>query len=183
MVQVISAWVAVIAAIVATAQVFVMRSTAQTELLRQVLHNLYDEQMRDARRIVYGLRERAVESWSAEERRAVELVGAQYSRLGFLIKDGHLRRRNLIDTFGPRVIRAWAIIEPYVEQDREKAPTTPPQWIYFEWLAQEAHRQARQRFRRKPWWARRSWLRLIRRSAVIKMAALDARRLDGSGGS
>jgi hypothetical protein len=87
-VQILSALVAVAAATVASIQVFVMRSTSQTELIRELVEALYDDEYWKARQSTYSLADRHHTEWSEDERRLAERVGAQFTGSSSLSVEG-----------------------------------------------------------------------------------------------
>jgi hypothetical protein len=161
--------VAVVAALVASIQVYVMRITAHNELVNQALDALGDRELREARRIVFNIGNKPVEDWTEEEIAAAERVGPYFSQLGFLIKNRYVRRKAFVEFWALRFIRAYMAMEPYVESQRKKLGTKT-HWIYFEWLARYSDEYIK---RKKPWWERRSWSRLRKRRIGLGNRGLD----------
>lgn len=163
-VTVVAAVVAALAAIAATVQLFAMRTAAHGELIHETMKMFRDPANRAARATVSTLEDKQLAEWSADDCRAAEYVAVQFSQLGFLIKNRYLSQRAFMDFWAARFCRMYAILEPYIEQQRGEW-SSPDQWIYFEWLARHAFHHSR---KHKPWWDRRSRERLQRATKDLR---------------
>jgi hypothetical protein len=123
--------VAALACCIALVQVRVTRGTRHAELIRQALLLLNSVDLRSARREVYKLAGKPVDDWTADEVAAVEIVGSQFSHLGFMIKHRYVPRRAFMNAWQYRFVRSYAIIEPYLARERIRLELDQ-HWIYFE---------------------------------------------------
>jgi hypothetical protein len=149
----ISAVVAVLAALVATAQAILSRRAAHGALVDNLLLAFRSDDDRAARATVYNLGAKPHQDWTPAEIAAAEAVSVQFATLGFMIRNSYLNSRPVGDFWGMRAVRLYRILGPYIE-DRRRVWRSPEQWIYFEWLARTAARRLR---RMPPWWEGRKW--------------------------
>lgn len=94
---------------------------------------------------------------------AVETVGGHFAHLGFMIKNGSVRHREIIEMWGVRFIWTYVVVEPYLKQERERIEF-PEHWIYFEWLARLSHLTLSEK---NPWWSSRAWRKLQERTVNL----------------
>lgn len=162
LVQVGTAMVAALALLVALTQTRVMRTTTDGSLIHEALALLNSAELRSARRTVYGLTDKDVSVWSEEEKAAVEIVGGQFSHLGFMVKNGYVPLEAFIEAWEYRFTRTFKIIARYLSSERDKLEL-PEHWIYFEWLARTA---CAMRLTKDPWWVSdRRWAQLKTKTA------------------
>jgi hypothetical protein len=158
----ISAIVAVIAALAAAAQLLIMQRLSQQEISSGSMLDFWSAENRALRAIVWNLEGKPYSEWLPEERHAADQVATQLSLLGMLIKQHNMSREAFLNFYGTWCVRAFLILTPLVKEKRAEYQS-PDQWIYFEWLARVAERQLQKR----PWWRSRSWTRLKSRTPAL----------------
>jgi len=168
--ETISAGIAVLAAVAASIQVAVMRRIAYGERINEMFELMHNEHNRTVREVVWKLEGRPYGEWSAEEMRAVHRVAADYAQLGFILRHSYLRPAPFLDIWGRRAIQLYRIVGPFLEARRLEWDS-PERWIYFEWLARFAWMDVN---RRRPWWQRRSWLKLQQKTFQLASQADDS---------
>jgi len=99
-VSVVSAAIAVIAAMAAGFQVVVMRRIAHGELTNEFLKIAGDDQIRAARSVVWGLRGKPLDDWTTEELGAAERAAATYDELGFLLLHSYIKSEPFLEFRG-----------------------------------------------------------------------------------
>ncbi|MHC1562531.1 DUF4760 domain-containing protein [Actinomycetospora sp. C-140] len=155
----ISAIVAVVAALISSAQVWVSRNSSRGEILRDAMKEHWSAANVADRDIVYALGDKPYTDWSRAEREAALRVGIRISQLGFLLRNSYADRNSFLDFWAPWCIRLFKILAPLTAEQRA-TKKAPDQWIYFEWLARKAVLHTT----KKPWWERSAWLKLKRRT-------------------
>ena len=155
MLAVISAVVAVIAALIACIQVWVSRATSRSQILGDAMKDHWSAANVSDRDVVYGLEGRPYAEWSIEERETARRVGIRISQVGFLLRNSYADRNAFLDFWAPWCIRLFVILSPLIA-DQRMSKNAPDEWIYFEWLA----RKASQYTAKTPWWEKRSWASL-----------------------
>jgi hypothetical protein len=155
----ISALIAILAALISTVQVLVTRTSSRGDILSQTMRHHWAPENRAKRDIVLGLDGKPFDEWSQSETDAAVSVAIQISQLGFLLRHSYADRNAFLDFWATWCIRTYKILVPLIA-NRRIEQGAPDQWIYFEWLA----RRAALHMERAPWWERRSWIRLKRRT-------------------
>lgn len=158
-VAVVSAVIAVVAALAASAQVFFLRESTHAGLLRDALRDIYSKELRDDRAKLYHLSTKAYSEWSRDDFETANRVAIFFARIGFLVYRKYLPRRDFVEFWGEITIRCYKVCEPMIVARRD-SESIPHHFIHFEWLAREAIKGSN----RQPWWLSRSWRRTVRRT-------------------
>jgi hypothetical protein len=158
----ISALIAIVAALIASVQVVLMRTSSRADVLSQAMRHYWNAEHRQHREIVYGLEGKPFPEWSESEIEAATEVAIQVSQLGFLVKQSYADRNAFLDFWGPWYIKSYQIVAPLIA-DRRARWGAPSQWVYFEWLA----RSAALHLRKPPWWQGKLWLQLKRKTGDL----------------
>lgn len=158
----ISALVAVIAALISCLQVWVSRASSRGQILRDAMKDHWSQASVDDRDVVYILQAKPYPEWSTEERDAAVRVAIRISQLGFLLRNSYADRKSFLDFWAPWCVRLFVILSPLIA-DQRVSQNAPDQWIYFEWLARKAAQYAT----RRPWWEKRSWDSLKRKTRSL----------------
>lgn len=106
---------------------------------REILQN---EEVRQARKTVFeiGKKGKKLRQWDKSEKTSAEVVCHTYDSVGQMVRNNLLKRKIIIDSWGPSLRRSWAILKPLVEKYRSEW-NAPEIWDDFEWLANIAEKE------------------------------------------
>jgi hypothetical protein len=162
MLELVSAAVAVVAAVVSTIQLIAVQRVSRNEVGSEAMRDFWAPEARKHRATVWTLEGRALTEWSEDERWTADLVATRMSYMGLLFKNRYASSEAFLNFYAPWCVAAFRILSPFVAEKRREY-NSPDQWIYFEWLA----RTAEVHLRRRSWWTGRSWQRLKRQTAAV----------------
>ena len=130
--------VVVVSVILIIWQLVEARRATQAQAYSFVVERLQDEEVRDARRIVFKkLKEKPLENWTEEERKTAEKVCHTYDAVGIMVRHKLLPREIVIDSWGNSLLHSWDILAPLVENYRQEFDAIET-WDDYQWLASEA---------------------------------------------
>lgn len=155
----ISVAISVVAILVSLYSVLVERNGGYGQLLRDALIDIYSNQQREDRRLLYSLAPNDFDHWVAEERKTAERVAVFFDRMGLLIHAKYLPKDEFLNKWGDIIGRCYVLCEPLI-LNRRKNEQVQHHFVHFEWLARVAIMHSR----KKAWWDTRSWRRLCRRT-------------------
>jgi hypothetical protein len=118
-------------------QVRELRRATYAQVFANVVRVLQEEEVRKARRILFGLKGRPLEKWTEEERLTAERVCQSYDSVGIMVRIGLLPKAIVTRNWGDSLVRSWDAARPLVSYYRVERPD-PELWDDFEWLAKEA---------------------------------------------
>jgi len=100
---------------------------------------LQDEEIRQARKAIFelGRKGKKLEKWNKSDIKNAEMVCHTYDSVGQMVRNNLLKKKVVIDNWGPSLRRSWPILEPLVNKYRSEWDA-PEVWDDFEWLADKA---------------------------------------------
>lgn len=113
-----------------------MQETIYAQTFKTAVDILQSDATRAARGVILQLEERK-ESLTPEHHAAAERVCHTYDSVGILVKQRMLPIEFIADSWGDSLRRTWEVLEPFVEQKREKKASME-YWDDYEFLAKEA---------------------------------------------
>lgn len=123
---------------------------ADGQLVLLIANILQSEQMRMDRRALYQSPTWATPtSWTEDQDRACERVAQAFNTIGFMIEEGLLDPKLVVNNWGRSVVDSWARSANFVRSRRE-AEAYPQLWESFEKL----ERRASARFKPQDWAAK-----------------------------
>jgi hypothetical protein len=149
----------VVSAIFVVRQLIEMRRTTQAQAYTLAVNHLQSEEVRQARRIVFQLDGKPLESWSKKEKDAAEIVCHTYDAVGQMVRHRLLSKKIIVDSWGPSLRRSWPILWPLVQKYRQEFDAIET-WDDYEWLANEANEAKKRREakeRRVGWYCGRKY--------------------------
>lgn len=100
-------------------------------------YRLQDEKLREARGIVFSLKETPYKDWTTEQKKTGEIVCHNYDVVGILVRNKMLPEQMIVDSWGDSLRRLWPILRPLVEEYREQRES-PEFWDDFQYLSERA---------------------------------------------
>ena len=152
LVAVIATLVALVAVLVSFQQMRKSEFIAHGALLSEILAYLYSEHARATRAVVWQLDSDDFADWTKDQLHAAEEVGRCFNRIGFLMRNGYLDSKELLEWWGLVVIKTYRITVKSIESRRER-DGDEAHFIYYEWLAREAVVVRK----RNAWYVKRKW--------------------------
>ncbi len=113
------------------------RYTTHAQAYSAAVEILQGEKARQARRIVFSLKEKPLTKWTAKEIEAAENVCHTYDAVGQMARHHLLPKGIIIDSWGPSLRNSWAILSSLVHKYRNDFNATE-YWDDYEWLVIEA---------------------------------------------
>lgn len=163
MIEMLSASIAVAAAVIATVQAIVARRAAHGELMGSMLTEFWREENLGAREIVFTLDAKPATDWTASEVEAAESVARQLSHIGILVKNRYVAERAFMTYWAEKALRAYVVLEPHINARRLEW-NSPDQWLYAEWLGRRAALFLKNRRQLR---STRGWSRLLARTGEL----------------
>ncbi len=111
-----------------------MQRTTQAQTYLSAVDRLQAEEVRQARRAVFRLKDKPLEDWTAEDRQSAEIVGHTYDVVGQMVRYSLLKRKFILENWGHSLRDIWPILRPLIKEYREDWHA-PKVWDDFEWLA------------------------------------------------
>lgn len=129
----------ILAAVYAAKQFKEMRKSTQAQSYTLVITHLQNEEVREARRMVFSLENIPFNKWykNNKARRAAEIVCHTYDAVGQMVRNNFLQRKIIFDSWGPSLRRSWPILAPLVQKYRREF-LAEEYWDDYEWLYLEA---------------------------------------------
>jgi hypothetical protein len=119
-------------------QVREIRHATNATAFKSVYDILQADDVREARRVVLtSLADKAYESWTDQEIKLADKVGATYDSVGIMVKHGMIPVEVVADNWGDSLRRNWRILSPLVMRYRAQR-NSRDYWNEFEWLARQA---------------------------------------------
>jgi len=115
-------------------QLSVMRRSAAAAAFDAVVARIQEEDLRAARRVVFGLKGKPMSDWSRGQKRAAERVICSYDVAGIMAKSDAFPVDWLTDNWAYSLSELWPICKFHVEACRRERGVNSL-WIHFEWLA------------------------------------------------
>jgi len=126
---------------VMSAQLSAMQGSFRAQSGLSLVAFLQAPEVRDARQVVREvLSTKALAEWTPEERRSASLVVANYDVAGALIRAGLAPVELIADNWGPSIRHCHQVLEPFIEESRNRPGGSPRYWSNFSWLCAEASR-------------------------------------------
>jgi hypothetical protein len=135
----VSGIVLLLTAIIMMVQVREMRQATHATAFESVLGLLQNEDVRAARKTVFGLVNKPFESWIDSEKEAAEKVCYGYDVVGVMIRNGIIPVEVVADSWGDSLRRSWRILSPMVASYRA-ARSSDEYWDDYEWLSRQAEK-------------------------------------------
>ena len=124
-----------ISLVVLARQIRELRRATHAQVYNTVLATVQNEDVRKARRILFGLAEKELSKWTEQEILEAEKVCHTYDSIGIIVHN-HLLPLNIIVSWRYSVVQSWNIALPLVKKYRVDR-SAPDFWDDFEWLAKE----------------------------------------------
>jgi hypothetical protein len=112
-----------------------------TEAMRQVFEVLSNPEARYKRKLVYQSADISLAEISDERLQLLWDVALSFNNVGLLIQRRFLPAEVVYDIYGDAAVRCWRVLEPLVEEERQRRGErdTPPYYLkYFEKLASDS---------------------------------------------
>lgn len=157
-----------------------MRRTTYAQSYSVAREILQDEKVRQARKTVFQLRQngKCVEEWGESDIINAEIVCHTYDAVGQMVRHKLLKKRIIIDSWGPSLRNSWPILYPLIYKYRTEWGA-PEFWDDYEWLAKEAIKTSNKRQKKELWLNR---LKLLpRKISPTKFFHLRLRRQPNKG--
>lgn len=130
----------VISAIFIIRQLTEMRRTTLAQAYSTAVGLLLDEKVRLARRTVFQLQGKLLDSWNKEEIDAAEIACLTYDAIGQMVRYQLLAKKPILDSWGASFSSSWQILLPLIQKYRHDFGAADL-WHDYEWLASEAKKQ------------------------------------------
>lgn len=123
------------------------RYTTHAQAYSAAVEILQEEKVRQARKIIFTLKEKPLAKWTKQEVEAAEKVCHTYDVVGQMTRHHLLLKEIIIDSWGPSLRNSWLILSQLVNKYRNDFGATE-YWDDYEWLVIEAVKfnNRRQRF-------------------------------------
>jgi hypothetical protein len=102
-----------------------------------LLSHVQNEEIREARGIVFKLEKKSLDEWEDEELRAAAKVCHTYDAVGQMVRHKLLPKDMIISSWGPSLRNSWLILRPLMHKYR-KDYDAEEIWDDYEWLAKQA---------------------------------------------
>jgi hypothetical protein len=135
--QCISTGIIFITAVIVAWQVKEMNRNTQAQSYGLAREILQDENVRKARRRVFRLRSKPLDEWSESDIEQAEIVCHTYDSVGQMVRYELLKKKFIVDSWGPSILGLWPIVLPLVKKYRREWDAERT-WDDFEWLYLEA---------------------------------------------
>lgn len=113
------------------------RYTTHAQAYSAAVEILQEEKVRQARKVVFSLKEKPLAKWTKNEIEAAENVCHTYDVVGQMTRHNLLPKEIIIDSWGPSLRKSWTILSQLVNKYRNDFSATE-YWDDYEWLVIEA---------------------------------------------
>jgi hypothetical protein len=133
---IISSIILLLTAIIYGWQTLVLRRSSFANAFIAARNILQSESVRNARAIIFALKDKDMGNWTKEELKAAQKVCHTYDSIGIMVRNKILPEKFIIDHYCESLAKTWEILEPLVEKYREEREF-PGFWDDYEWLAKK----------------------------------------------
>lgn len=126
---------------VMSGQLFAMQESSKAQSGLSLVAFLQAPEVRAARHVVRDvLSKKPLADWSHEERQSAALVVANYDVAAALIRAGLAPVNLIAANWGPSISHCHQVLQPFINEQRERPGGNQQYWSNFDWLLKEASR-------------------------------------------
>jgi hypothetical protein len=118
-------------------QIVELRRATNGQAFANAVQQIQDEEVREARSVLFSLRKKDVSDWTTAEKSHVKKVCSTYNTVAIMARHGMLPKRIIVEYWRTSILDSWQVASPLVKQIREEIKA-PQFYGNFEWLANEA---------------------------------------------
>jgi hypothetical protein len=127
----------VISALLIIRQLRETRYTTHAQAYSTVIEILQDEKVRQARKIVFSLKDKPLVKWTPEEINAAQVVCYTYDVVGQMARHHLVPKKIVVDSWGASLRNTWPILSQLIHKYRNEFEASE-YWDDYEWLVIEA---------------------------------------------